>query len=210
VPFSIYINIINNNNNNNNNNSNSIFNGSTSNSSEKIISHALSDAEKFVEVVDKNLIVLDHDNENNHSIFVIDDSLLQTTIENENQITLIDTDMATSPLQQLQQSIPSKYLVKEKAMGKYLDILYDSPLKFENRLVQVGGRQVFLNAFHYSAENLAAPTNIGKREYIDESEEVELYRWELKGALCTKLLKVSLFPIFYFILFCYFFMFNLL
>jgi len=92
-----------------------------------------------------------------------------------------------------QKKIPQKVLIKEKTLCQTLDILYDKPLKFDNKQVLVGGRLVILNAFHYSEENLAAPSNKWKREYIDESEDVTLYRWELKGALCTKFLKVGIY-----------------
>ena len=50
----------------------------------------------------------------------------------------------------------------------------------------VGDRPVTFSAFHYPQHNMEAPNNKKKREYIDESEKVEIVRWELKGALSNR------------------------
>jgi hypothetical protein len=96
-------------------------------------------------------------------------------------------------LQFKSKNVPVDRLKSESEHSNLLSKLYDEPLKNKNVTVSVGGRDVILCAFHYPAENLSAPRNELKREYVDESETVVLYRWELKGALCTKLRNVSLF-----------------
>jgi hypothetical protein len=68
----------------------------------------------------------------------------------------------------------------------YLDPLYSIPFKYPHLKMSIGGRIVYLNCYHYHSSNESAPNNKHNKEYIDNSEEVEIYRWSLKGALVTK------------------------
>jgi hypothetical protein len=73
----------------------------------------------------------------------------------------------------------------------FLNPLYPSPFSYPFRKIMVGGRVVEFDAFHYHSTNLVAPNNKSKKEYIDRSEVMELYRWAIKGALATRLLSTS-------------------
>lgn len=91
---------------------------------------------------------------------------------------------------------PDHILADEAQQATYLADLYNRPTRFANRTISVGGRDVTLNAFHYRSCNhdYQVPSNkSSRREYIDEDESCVLYRWELKGALCCRCLRVGIF-----------------
>jgi hypothetical protein len=117
------------------------------------------------------------------------------TEKKANESNIIDENFhkQQDPLSKLRsKNVPSNRLKYEQEKSLTLGKLYDEPLTNKKVTISVGGRNVVLCAFHYPAENLSAPENNIKREYVDESETILLYRWELKGALCTKLQSVKI------------------
>jgi len=77
-------------------------------------------------------------------------------------------------------------LKNEALVAERLKVLYKEPFKYPYIDVEVGGRTKKVNAFHY-IDNPDAPINFKRKEYIDLNEERELYRWELKAVMTTKL-----------------------
>lgn len=78
-------------------------------------------------------------------------------------------------------------LDNDKAAIEFLEPLYTQPFKYKYRSIMVGGRITKMNSFHYDARNSSAPSNKFKKEYIDDTELVVLYRYALKAAIATKL-----------------------
>jgi hypothetical protein len=83
--------------------------------------------------------------------------------------------------------VPEEILQNEKKNINHLKILYDTPFVYTHRSLNVGGRNVDFDCFHYTAENLDAASNLFiKKTYINAAEpQTELYRWESKAAMHT-------------------------
>jgi hypothetical protein len=82
---------------------------------------------------------------------------------------------------------PTDRLQIEKDWFNDLKRLYTDPFKKPYVKIDIGGRGVMLNSFHYEeAEN---DFTVGKRnkkfEYIYISDNVLLYRWEIKGCIAN-------------------------
>jgi len=78
-------------------------------------------------------------------------------------------------------------VLKEEALvAERLKVLYKEPFKYPYLEIEVGGQHKRVNGFHYT-DNPEAPFNSKRLEYIDLKEERELYRWELKAIVTTRL-----------------------
>jgi len=87
--------------------------------------------------------------------------------------------------------IPADRLQVELEQCLELDVLYDNVFFKPHVTVHVGGVAVHLDAFHYPDANVDAPKNVHKREYVNIAENIKLFRYAMKGAMCSKLKLVS-------------------
>ena len=88
--------------------------------------------------------------------------------------------------------LPVRRKEYEKAMYDTLKILYTEAFKLPYMEVQVGGRVVQLDCFHYvDSSNTCQPEYNNKRakkfELIARGEQVFIYRWEIKACLLATL-----------------------
>ena len=85
----------------------------------------------------------------------------------------------------------------EKRMYDTLKVLYTEAFKLPYKEVQVGGRLVQLDSFHYvDSSNACQPEYNNKRakkfELIARGEQVFIYRWEIKACLLAYLRMVRI------------------
>lgn len=91
-------------------------------------------------------------------------------------------------------TVPKAILQFEKKTSNELDILYDRPHTKNYKQLEIGGRIVYLNSYHYIASNTDAPVNRPqRRDYVDCHEKLKLYRWELLGALSVYCVQVQIY-----------------
>ena len=88
--------------------------------------------------------------------------------------------------------LPVKRKEYEKTMYDMLKVLYTEAFKLPYMEVQVGGRAVQLDCFHYvDSSNACQPEYNNKRakkfELIARGEQVFIYRWEIKACLLATL-----------------------
>lgn len=87
---------------------------------------------------------------------------------------------------------PETRLVEEKEMNAYLSVLYSKSERFnyKGRHITIGGSNKFVQAFHYPLENLVAKDSNIRKEYIDASENLQVFSYEFKDVLCCRVQKV--------------------
>ena len=88
--------------------------------------------------------------------------------------------------------LPVRRKEYEKAMYDTLKILYTEAFKLPYMEVQVGGRVVQLDCFHYvDVSNACQPEYNNKRakkfEFVARGEQVFIYRWEIKACLLANI-----------------------
>lgn len=88
---------------------------------------------------------------------------------------------------------PATRLVEEKEMNTYLSVLYSKLERFNHkgRQITIGGIDKFVQAFHYPLENLVAKDSNVRKEYIDASENLQVFSYEFKDVLCCRVQKVG-------------------
>jgi hypothetical protein len=82
-------------------------------------------------------------------------------------------------------TLPPDVLHYEASLFTELSLLYTQPFAKQGMAVNAGGIETLIDAFHYPIDNEAAyKFNCWKHCYIDFTEEVLLYRWDILHTLC--------------------------